>query len=82
MILIFFKFIPGDPQHSFTPFISFGIACFSYNPYAYLNGNKVFLRPLGTEGQNFGYVGPDGKARKPYGDFAVCFPIGFGLKYN
>jgi len=73
----FYKFIPGDPQHGFTPFISFGIGAFTYNPYAYLNGQKVFLRPLGTEGQNIGYDG-----RKPYGTIAACFPIGAGVKYN
>ena len=78
----FFKFIPGDPKHGFTPFISFGIGIFSYNPYTYLNGEKVFLRPLGTEGQNIGYKGDDGVVRKPYGSTAACFPIGFGFKYN
>src|SRR6187455_381085 len=31
----FFKFIPGDPYYSFTPFVSLGVGAFSYNPYAY-----------------------------------------------
>lgn len=78
----FFKYIPGDPEHSFTPFATLGAGVFSYNPYAFLDGKKVFLRPLGTEGQNIGYRGADGKVRKPYGSIAVCFPIGFGLKYS
>jgi hypothetical protein len=78
----FFKFIPGDPEHSFTPFITIGAGLFSYNPYAYLNGQKVFLRPLGTEGQNIGYKDAEGNVRKPYGNMAFCFPIGFGVKYN
>ncbi|MGO8055739.1 DUF6089 family protein, partial [Rhizobium leguminosarum] len=47
----FFKFVPGDPDHSFTPFVSMGVGVFSYDPYAYLGGQKYFLRPLGTEGQ-------------------------------
>jgi hypothetical protein len=78
----FFKFIPGDPHYGFTPYISVGIGVFTYNPYAYLNGNKVYLRPLGTEGQNINYKDANGTIRKPYGSMAVCFPIGAGIKYN
>ena len=29
----FFKFVPGDPNYIFTPFVSIGIGAFSYNPY-------------------------------------------------
>lgn len=78
----FFKFIPGDPEHSFTPYITLGLGIFSYNPYAYLDGKKIFLRPLGTEGQNIPYKDADGAVRKPYGSTAVCLPIGLGIKYN
>jgi len=79
----FFKFVPGDPNYSFTPFVSLGIGGFSYNPYAYYQGNKVYLRGLGTEGQSIGYVDPNnGKERKSYGSMAMCFPIGAGIKYN
>ena len=73
----FFKFIPGDPEHYYTPYITLGLGVFSFDPYAYLGGNKVFLRPLGTEGQNIGY-----KGRKPYGTMAICIPLGVGIKYN
>ena len=72
----FFKFIPTDPDHNFTPYITFGVGVFSYDPYAYLNGDKVFLRPLNTEGETF-Y-----QDRKAYGTMAFCFPIGFGVKYS
>jgi len=79
----FFKFIPGDPYYSFTPYVTFGVGVFSYNPYAYYQGQKVFLRPLGTEGQNISYTDlSTEKKRKPYGSMAVCFPIGAGIKYN
>ncbi len=47
----FFRFMPGEPDANFTPYITFGIGAFSYDPYAYLQGQKVYLRPLGTEGQ-------------------------------
>lgn len=78
----FLKYIPGNPDYSFTPYISLGVGIFSYNPYAYLNNKKIFLRPLGTEGQNIKYVGADGKVRKPYGSTALCIPIGLGVKYS
>ena len=78
----FFKFMPGDPRYPFTPYITLGLGVFSYNPYAYLNNKKYFLRPLGTEGQNVAYVDAAGKTRKPYGSMALCIPIGFGIKYN
>ena len=72
----FFKFIPSDPDHRFTPYVTLGVGMFSYDPYAFYKGEKVFLRPLNTEGQTF-Y-----KDRKAYGAMAVCFPIGGGFKYN
>jgi hypothetical protein len=73
----FFKFIPADPYYNFTPYITLGAGIFSYDPFAYLNGQKYFLRPLGTEGQGTGAY-PD---RKPYNTMALCFPIGVGVKY-
>jgi len=73
----FFRFLPGDPDFNFTPFISLGVGVFSYDPYAYLQGQKYLLRPLGTEGQGSALY-PD---RKPYGSTALCIPIGVGFKY-
>lgn len=73
----FFKFQPGDPAHSFTPYVTLGAGVFSYDPYAYYQGRKVFLRPLGTEGQgDSSYPG-----RKPYSTMGFCFPFGVGVKY-
>lgn len=74
----FFKFVPGDPYNRFTPYITLGAGVFSYDPYAYLGGKQVFLRPLGTEGQGYSQY-PD---RKPYGTMAICVPFGVGVKYN
>lgn len=74
----FFKFIPGSEYNRFTPYITFGVGVFNYDPYAYYNGQKVYLRPLGTEGQGSSLY-PD---RKPYGSMAVCFPLGVGVKYS
>lgn len=78
----FFNFVPGDPKYVFTPYISLGLGVFAFNPYTYLNGNKEYLQPLGTEGQNIGYVGVDGKKRSPYKKFAYCIPLGAGMKFN
>lgn len=71
----FFRFIPTSEMYAFTPYASIGIGLFSYNPYAFLDGNKYYLRPLNTEGQTF-Y-----ENRKTYGSVAMCFPISFGVKY-
>ena len=73
----FFKFIPNDPGHLFTPYITLGVGAFTYDPYAFLDDKKVFLRPLGTEGQMSGY-----KGRKQYSTMAMCIPLGVGIKYN
>lgn len=73
----FFRFVPGDPNFPFTPYVTIGAGVFTYDPYAYLDGQKEYLRHLGTEGQAIGYNG-----RKPYGTMAFCFPLGAGVKYN
>ena len=73
----FFKFIPGDDNYLFTPYVTLGVGLFSYDPYAYLKGQKVFLRPLGTEGQSTGY-----KGRSEYSTMSYSVPFGVGVKYN
>lgn len=70
----FFKFITGDPQYRFTPYLTGGIGAFFYNPYTTYNGVKYYLKPLGTEGQNAGYKG------RKYDNMAACFPVGLGFK--
>lgn len=73
----FFRFMPGEPEYSFTPYITFGAGIFTYDPYAYLRGEKIFLRSLGTEGQGSSLY-PD---RKQYSSMAICIPFGAGIKY-
>lgn len=73
----FFQFVPGDPDYLFTPYVTIGAGIFTYDPYAFLGGQKEFLRPLGTEGQTLGYQG-----RRQYNTMAFCFPLGAGIKYN
>ncbi len=74
----FFRFMPGEPEYSFTPYITFGAGVFSYDPYAYLRGEKVFLRALGTEGQGAALY-PD---RKQYSSMGISIPLGAGVKYS
>lgn len=74
----FFKFVPGSYDHRFTPYVTIGASIFSYDPYAYLGGQKYFLRPLGTEGQG----SADYPDRKPYSSMAFAIPFGVGVKYS
>lgn len=74
----FFEFIPGSTDYFFTPYITFGVGSFSFDPYTYLDGQKYFLRKLGTEGQGSALY-PD---RKYYRTQAFSFPLGMGVKYN
>jgi hypothetical protein len=73
----FFRFMPGEPEFSFTPYITLGVGVFSYDPYAYLRGERVLLRPLGTEGQGSPLY-PD---RKQYSSMGISIPFGAGFKY-
>ncbi len=70
----FFRFATGDPYYRFTPYLTGGIGAFYYKPYTFYNGSQYDLQPLGTEGQNAGY------GRK-YDQYALCFPIGIGVKF-
>ncbi len=71
----FFSFITGDRDHRFTPFLTGGVGIFYYDPYTEYKGSKVYLRPLGTEGQNAGY------SSRKYTTASPCFPVGAGVKW-
>ena len=74
----FYRFMPGEPGFNWTPYITLGASIFNYDPYAYLNGQKYYLRALGTEGQGTAAY-PN---RKPYGSMALGIPLGAGIKYS
>ena len=61
-----------------TPYIYLGAGVYRYNPYTYENNKKVYLQPLGTEGQGLSEY-PD---RKFYSLTQLCIPIGYGIKYK
>ena len=59
-----------------TPYAMAGVAAFHFNPFVYYTGKeKVFLQPLGTEGQ-----GLDGYGTK-YNRLQFAIPLGAGVKY-
>ena len=76
----FYRFLPGDPDFNFTPYITLGVSAFSYDPYAFLRGEKYFLRQQGTEGQG-STTDSAFFNRKPYGTMALAIPFGVGVKY-
>jgi Domain of unknown function (DUF6089) len=63
-------------QHDFTPYVFAGISYFHFNPSAIDSlGRKIYLQPLGTEGQGF-Y-----KGRKKYKLNQFAIPFGGGIKF-
>lgn len=72
----FFQFNIGDFDHRFTPYVTIGAGVFWYNPYTIYDKKRYYLRPLGTEGQNY----EEYKDRR-YRSTAVAFPIGIGVKF-
>ena len=71
----FFRFVTGDPNYRFTPYLTGGVGVFYYNPTTIYRGIKYDLKPLGTEGQNAGFE------NRKYSGFSPCFPIGAGVKF-
>lgn len=61
-------------EHTITPYVYAAVAAYHFSPYTYDAGNKkVFLQPLGTEGQGFG-------GRTKYSLTQLAIPVGGGIK--
>jgi hypothetical protein len=60
-----------------SPYVFGGLALYHFNPYTFdQSGNKVYLQPLGTEGQGLpGY-------EKQYSLTQLAIPFGGGIKYD
>jgi hypothetical protein len=73
------NFLPVDVlRRKVTPYIFGGLALFYFDPYAIdPAGDKVFLRPLSTEGEGLPMY-PD---RKQYSLVNMAFPFGGGFKF-
>ena len=73
-----YDFIPADETHKLIPYIFAGIGVYHYNPYTTYNSQKIYLQPLGTEGEGLS-IYPD---RKIYSLTNFENPIGIGVKYK
>lgn len=63
----------------FTPYVFGGLGIFHFDPFAYDTlGNKIYLRPLSTEGQGLSQY-PD---RKQYRLTQMAVPFGAGIRYK
>jgi hypothetical protein len=61
-----------------APYVFAGFGFFNFDPYTKDRaGNKIFLKPLSTEGQGLSQY-PD---RKPYQNTQLAIPFGGGVKY-
>ena len=65
-------------ERSFTPYVFGGIAAFHFDPYSFDSiGNKIFLRPLSTEGEGL----PQYPDKKLYNKNQIAIPFGGGVKF-
>lgn len=69
----FFKYDKSKDDLRFTPYLLAGVSVFYFNPKAEINGEKVTLRSLGTEGQEL-----DGRYKR----ISIAVPLGGGFKYS
>ena len=74
----FFDYEIGNNETPATPYIFAGLALFSFNPTAEMNGDWVDLLPLGTEGQGSGLK----SAPSPYSLLGLSIPFGMGFKFH
>ncbi len=66
-------------KHRFSPYIFGGIAYFGFNPWTLdEDKNKVFLQPLGTEGQGL----PEYPDKKVYSLSQFSLPYAVGFRYR
>jgi hypothetical protein len=65
-------------DYFYAPYFYAGVGVFHFNPYTFDDNNKkVFLQPLGTEGQGL----KEYPNRKKYSRFQFTLPVGGGVKF-
>lgn len=64
-------------QYKVSPYVFAQVALFYFNPYTTVNEEKLYLRPLSTEGQGLKQY-PD---RKLYSLVNMGFPLGGGMRF-
>ena len=67
-------------QHAITPYVFAGLGVFNFNPFVRFGpkNEKVFLQPLGTEGQGL----PEYPDRTPYKITQLNIPFGGGVLWH
>jgi len=73
-----YNFFSLESESKLIPYAFAGAGFFHYNPYTTYNGQKVFLQPLGTEGEGLS-IYPN---RKIYTLTNLEVPYGVGVKYK
>ncbi len=73
----FFKYDKRRDQFKFTPYLTFGVSGFYFNPKGEYEGEWYALQPVGTEGQ-----GDEAAGGKKYSRFHFAIPVGGGFKYS
>lgn len=71
----YFPFQLGHDRYKGTAYLLAELGMFRMNPKTNLNGEWIFLQPLGTEGQ-----GSSLGSRGRYSMYQMCIPLGFGFK--
>ena len=76
----------GGIRNLINAYVFLGIGAFYFNPQSQYNGKWYDLQPLGTEGQGLTYTdqktGQTVTNPPKYSRFAVCAPLGMGVKYS
>jgi hypothetical protein len=72
----FLSYAPGDFDRRWTPYLALGLGVFRHNPYTYYRGEKYFLKPFGTEGQNLPAF-----ADRKYNNVVPNLITGLGFKF-
>lgn len=83
--LNFLKLYNERGMNPFSPYLFVGVALFSFNPQAELNGKWHDLQPLGTEGQGLNAYDPIAKImydKKRYSLTNFAIPFGIGMRVN
>lgn len=73
-----YNFFSAESSNKIMPYVFAGIGVYHYNPYTTYNDQKVFLQPLGTEGEGLSIY----PKRKMYTLTKLEAPYGVGIKYK
>jgi len=73
-----YDFDNAAKDRKLIPYLFAGLALFHYNPYTNYNGQKVYLQPLGTEGEGLTIY----PKKKMYALTAPAIPMGVGVRYK